>query len=152
MLKKKGLFGLFDGEIAGLNNLIVTTVIQGIYNWWMWSDQIYNLLFQHSWVETATAMIPQPTWSKDSEVDLTLVTTVVLMKSEADTKTKQVATVTEAVTITLHTYCHRWLPVNMYLGRGVLCNQLGNQWRLSFTYDLQWKVSYFANFGEQILS
>ena len=30
MLKKKRLFGLFDGEIAGLSNLIVRTVNQGI--------------------------------------------------------------------------------------------------------------------------
>ena len=64
-------------------------------------------------------------WSE--MVNFMAVTTVVLMKSEADTKTKQVATVTEAVTITLHTYCHRWLPVNMYLGRP--CHQLSNQWR-----------------------
>ena len=116
MLKKKRLFGLFDGEIAGFNNLIVTTVNQGIIGE---CDQIKYIICSFNtpeWRLTGPLpMIPRPTWSKDSEVDLTLVTTVVLMKSEADTKTKQVATVTEAVTITLHTYCHRWLPVNMYL-------------------------------------
>ena len=113
-----------------------STVMQGIIGE---CDQIKYIICSFNTVDTYrnSANDPQPTWSKDSEVDLTLVTTVVLMKSEADTKTKQVATVTEAVTITLHTYCHRWLPVNMYLARGVLCHQLGNQWRLSFTYDLQ---------------